>query len=223
MIGTIPEDAFDYNPKLEFLILRRNVLLTFPSILPRGLVKLSLGSNQISDIPDIRYLNRLKILRIESNELGYINTGALPQSLEVLSLCKNRLSSSQTFAFDKLPRLRRLKMAGNREITEIKSELFSPSANPLIDLNLRDCGIAHIDAGAFHCFPRLRFIDLRGNKLETYNEKWFVFNHKITRLSLSDNPWHCDCAFKYFLSDLAIAAGETVSRRDAKIRNPRYK
>ena len=217
-IKTIPLDAFGHNPKLEFLVLRRNDLAKFPALLPRGLIKLSIGSNRISNIPDIRYLKRLKLLRLESNQLSYFNSAAIPKSLEVLSLCYNKLSSTQMFAFEKLQNLRRLKMAGNPEITEIKRDFIFGSANPLLELDLRDCKISHIDSNAFSCFPRLRVVELKGNQLESYNKNWFVHNNKISRLTLSDNPWRCDCDFKYFLSDFERAAKEKVFRRNANTR-----
>ena len=216
-ISSIPLRAFYSNPKLEQLILKRNNFLAFPDcILPPGLVKLSLGMNKISAIQDIRYLKHLKVLRLEANTLRYVNTHALPPSIRELRLCNNSLSSF--FSFRNLPNLRRLRLAGNPEITEIGRRTFSQSIIPLVELDLRGCGIRHIDEFAFSCLPRLRSVELQSNQLTNYNTEWFAFNFKVTRVGLSDNPWHCDCRFAQQLGDLADVVNNTINGRSPEKR-----
>ena len=171
------------------------------------MIKLSLGMNRILSLPDIRYLKHLKVLRLESNGLRSLRTAALPESLVELRLCNNSISDMQSF--DNLYNLRRLRLAGNTKIRNIRQSSLFRSQSALVELDLRDCSISGIDASAFACYPYLRTVELQGNQLREYNPMWFAFNQKIKRVSLSRNPWNCDCAFAQHLEDLAIVANNT--------------
>ena len=207
-INSIPLDAFENNPKLEQLILRRNSFVNFPDCyFPRSLVKLSLGVNHISNLHDLRYLVNLKVLRLESNSLRSINSRALPESLVELRLCNNSLSDE--ISFDNLGNLRRLRLASNPGIRNIRHNSFFHSQSRLVELDLRECGINHIDAVAFSCFPFLRTVELQGNNLRVYNPEWFAHNRKIKRISFSRNPWNCDCNMQKHLAKLKLAANAT--------------
>jgi len=211
-LNSIPLRAFESTPKLEQLVLRRNSFVNFPDCyFPLGLVKLSLGVNHITELKDLRNLRSLKVLRLESNSLRLVNSAALPDSLVELRLCNNSLSNS--LSFDRLPKLRRLRLASNPEIRYIHHSTFFNSQSKLVELDLRNCGITSIDALAFSCFPFLQTVELQGNELEDYNPDWFAFNRKIKRVGLSRNPWNCNCVMKQHLLDLQTTANATKSSR----------
>ena len=216
-IKSLPRKAFSRNSRLKHLILRRNNFHSFPGFLPRGLVKLSLGANQISQVADLREFTQLEILRLESNRISRISDRAFPASLRELTLCNNSLNSIVSFSFDNLHNLTRLRLARNPEITEISRHTFARSANQLRLLDLSGCGIHSINSKAFSCLSRLRVVQLHSNQLSSYNPEWFFYNHKIRQVSLSGNPWSCDCPFKQQLEDLTAEARKKLERLNARL------
>ncbi|XP_076824732.1 uncharacterized protein LOC143470465 [Clavelina lepadiformis] len=194
-IVSIHPGSFDNNPLLEQLVLRRNRLETFPGSLPSTLLKLSIGQNMISSAGDIRYLERLKILRLDSNRFTEIRSNALPTSLRELTMCNNQLSSRRYLSVDNLKQLRRLRLAGNSNLQRITKHTFFRMASRLRELDLRQSHVVSIEGDAFSFFPRLETLELGGNELSEFQSDWFSYSKRLRGISLSGNPWNCDCDF----------------------------
>ena len=196
-IAMINMNDFSRNQDLEFLILRNNIIENFPQKLPQSLRKLSLARNRLRSVGDIRYLENLSMLRLDGNMFTEIPRTLIPDSIEELTMCSNKLNDDSVMdssTLESYPMLRRLRLTGNTGITNIGSKFFS-KAQSLREVDLSFCGIKKIASDAFACARDLQNLGLQGNKLSSFDESWFMYNRRLRSLTMANNPWECTCDF----------------------------
>jgi len=94
-----------------------------------------------------------------------------------------------------------LLMASNR-ITYIPSQAFKELRH-LQELDLSDNHIETVDAGAFQGVAgSLGSLDLSHNRLRGVPRE--AFARLQAKVSLSDNPWHCECSLQEVLRELCL-------------------
>merc|ERR1739838_614356 len=200
-IAMINMNDFSRNQDLEFLILRNNIIENFPQKLPQSLRKLSLARNRLRSVGDIRYLENLSMLRLDGNMFTEIPRTLIPDSIEELTMCSNKLNDDSVMdssTLESYPMLRRLRLTGNTGITNIGSKFFS-KAQSLREVDLSFCGIKKIASDAFACARDLQNLGLQGNKLSSFDESWFMYNRRLRSLTMANNPWECTCDFVSYL------------------------
>ncbi|XP_046887095.1 leucine-rich repeat-containing protein 3-like [Hypomesus transpacificus] len=108
----------------------------------------------------------------------------LPEDTVVLLLSSNRIRHIPKQAFKDLRRLRELDLSRN--------------------------AIESVDAGAFQGIAEgLRSLDLSNNQLRSVPKD--TFSKLEARVSLSHNPWHCECSLQEMLRDMRLDP-ETVNQ-----------
>uniref|UniRef100_A0A668AYU2 Ig-like domain-containing protein n=1 Tax=Myripristis murdjan TaxID=586833 RepID=A0A668AYU2_9TELE len=185
-------------------------LLAIPPGLPAHTLRINLGFNSISRIPDksLAGLKRAELLMLHGNDFHQLPDGAFQdmKSLQILKLSYNKLkeiSSSLTFAgltsllrlhldhnllqyinpkaLLQLPSLRLLRLQGNR--------LHQLHPHSLCTLSLLNT----------YYYSTLRHLDLSNNSLTTLPRETLVTAPLLETLVLQSNPWSCDCRMNWFL------------------------
>lgn len=157
----VPREILDHAPHVEFLDLSHNKLNQLPDWLGQlpSLEILFLSYNQFVEVPAvIGRCRSLRMLGMRNNVLERIAEGALPPSLEWLTLTNNRLEKIPE-SISVLKKLKKLLLAGNR-LTSLPNSMRDLATLELIRLS----------ANRFEEFPEwlfklpaLAWIALAGN------------------------------------------------------------
>ena len=126
----------------------------------------------------------LKTLDMSNNTLHYItfDISELPKKLEALNVTRNRMNG-----------LRKLNLAKNK-LTVLEPGMFEGLPRlETMDLSLNQ--IREIEHGSIESLTSLNYLDIRGNQLQTISATNFEYFARIQSLSLSQNPWSCECSF----------------------------
>ena len=114
--------------------------------------------------------------------------------LEVLSLNNSKIEAIQDAAFKGLNSLHSLWLDNNK-IQNISMNAFVGLHN-LKNISLHRNDIETLSAEAFDHTLALNNLTLQGNHLvEIILENFLTKNPNLTRLTLSENPWSCNCSF----------------------------
>ncbi|CAG4930700.1 unnamed protein product [Colias eurytheme] len=144
---------------------------TLPDRIPMEATQLYLDGNDIKMLPSHAFIGRkrLKVLYLNSSNIETIHNRTFNglKELEILHLDYNSLSTIEGQEFDGLDNLRELYI-NNNKIKSIGKEMFNHMA-------------------------RLKVLHLDHNRLITLTV-WQI-NPSITSLTLSYNPWSCDCEY----------------------------
>ncbi|XP_046978216.1 toll-like receptor Tollo [Vanessa cardui] len=142
-----------------------------PERIPMEATQLYLDGNNIKMLPSHAFIGRkrLKILYLNSSNIETIHNRTFNglKELEVLHLDHNSLSAVEGQEFNGLENLRELYL-NNNKIKSIGKEMFNHMA-------------------------RLKILHLHHNRLVTLSV-WQI-NAAVTTISLSFNPWSCDCEY----------------------------
>ncbi|XP_045449583.1 toll-like receptor Tollo [Melitaea cinxia] len=148
-----------------------NYVNMLPERIPMEATQLYLDGNDIKILPSHAFIGRkrLKILYLNSSNIEIIHNRTFNglKELEVLHLDYNSLTMVEGQEFNGLDNLRELYL-NNNKIKTIGKEMFS-----------------HM--------PRLKILHLQHNRLVTL-QVWQI-NVAVTTISLSYNPWSCDCEY----------------------------
>lgn len=122
-----------------------NLQVLSPNFFSRSskIVKIFLGSNALSEIPEAAFANL--------------------RNLTTLDLSENRINNIRIAAFVNVMNIKSLDLHGN-ELTSFKGEHFNTGTS-LEVLNLSNNLISYIFPSSFRIHPRLKRIDLSNNKL----------------------------------------------------------
>ena len=96
-------------------------------------------------------------------------------------------------AFEKLQMLKILNLQQNY-IEQIESNTFKSVSN-LKELYLQDNQIHSIENDSFLDVFYLKTLKLHGNNLQYLNVSLFAIMNSLTEVTLSGNPWFCNCHF----------------------------
>ena len=83
---------------------------------------------------------------------------------------------------------------------------FLNRASDLTTIDLKSSGLDFIHNNAFRKLRRLQILDLSDNKIKTLPAGIFDRLHLLEDVSLTDNPWNCDCDLLWIL-DWSETAG----------------
>ncbi|KAM6395325.1 toll-like receptor 2 [Rhynochetos jubatus] len=186
--GNRLEDAYIYNqrcryqgvmPKLESFVLATNQLLSLAVVAtltrtwPR-LVRLDASHNGLGGLRETcRWGPTLRWLSLHHNRVTAGTFGCLPTTLEYLDLSHSQLDRLDMEYFTRSPRLRELRLSGNK----IK---FIPSE--------------------WRCL-RLEVLAIDGNSFGVINRGSFVNMPRLVSLAAGNNPYHCTCDLYLFLEE----------------------
>ncbi|XP_064898862.1 toll-like receptor 2 isoform X1 [Columba livia] len=182
------EDAFIYNqrcryqgimPKLESFTLATNQLLSLAVVAaltrswPR-LARLDASHNGLGGLRETcQWSPALRWLALRHNRVTVGTFGCLPTTLEFLDLSYSQLDRLDMDYFARSPRLRELRLSGNK----IK---FIPSE--------------------WTC-PRLEVLAIDGNSFGVISRGSFVNMPRLVSLAAGSNPYHCTCDLHGFLEE----------------------
>ncbi|XP_069734481.1 toll-like receptor 2 [Phaenicophaeus curvirostris] len=182
------EDAFIYNrhchyegamPKLESFVLATNQLRSLAVVAsltrtwPR-LVRLDASYNNLGGVRETcQWSPTLRWLSLRNNQVTVSTFRCLPTTLEYLDLSYSQLDRLDTDYFARSPRLRELRLSGNK----IK---FIPSE--------------------WRC-PSLEVLAIDGNSFGVIGRGSFVNTPRLVSLAAGNNPYHCTCDLHLFLEE----------------------
>ncbi|VDD82694.1 unnamed protein product [Mesocestoides corti] len=176
-----------------------------------------LSQNQLAILHEDSFAeyHRLSKLILDYNQIYKITDRAmnsLSLTLEYLSLRGNRLSNriSSDFAVSALHKLRNLRFLDLSEnpLGVLGTNWLTPLGGTLRTLDLSGLvGETEIQEEAFFGLGHLEELDFSNNGIRSLPEDAFkgIRREKLAKLSLRDNPWHCDCKLlwlRQWLDDL---------------------
>lgn len=186
--GNRLRDSYIYNqrcdyqgvmPKLESFVLATNQLLSLAVVAaltrtwPR-LARLDASHNSLGSLRETcRWSPALRWLALHHNRVTAGTFGCLPTTLEYLDLSYSQLDRLPMDYFSRSPRLRELRLSGNK----IK---FIPSE--------------------WRC-PRLEVLAIDGNSFGIISRGSFVNMPRLVSLMAGNNPYHCTCDLHLFLEE----------------------
>lgn len=148
-----------------------------PERIPMEATQLYLDGNDIRMLPSHAFIGRkrLKILFLNASNIEIIQNRTFNglKELEILHLDHNSLSTLEGQEFDGLDNLRELYINNNK--------------------------IRHIGKDMFNNMSRLKVLHLNNNRMTTL-AVWRL-NPVITEITLSFNPWSCDCEYTEMLRE----------------------
>ena len=157
-----------------------------------------------------RGLGTLKKLKMADNNFSKVPSGSFKQiaSLEELDLGRNPLTVLHSGDFSELSKLSVSDLTGCGRLILVEDNVFQNCVDlqrVTMSLNRQ---LTFIPGAAFDAMPRLRFLNLADNALETFNPDEFQVNwDHLSGLDLSGNPWRCDCdliPLLHIVRDLAL-------------------
>lgn len=185
--------AFQNNTKLEWLDLSENLIKTINEFAFYGaesLRHLDLSENSIFTISDntFTFTPFLLTLNLSRNSIRSLNQ-LKGSSVIVLDISKCELSAISSKSLIHLPSVQILNMSYNF-LENLPENLTSYS---LQSLDASYCRVTTLSHYTFNRLPALVDINLSGNRLVYLRNNIFVGLNKLNQLTLTNNPWKCDC------------------------------
>lgn len=234
MMSDLPCDALRGMHGLQLLDLSHNYIKVIPDYCFWGMISLEellLISNEISKMEFYAFENvtQLSTLDLSSNSLEEIEAGIFYNTnLKSLYIGSNRFHTLTAETFAGAMSLRQIFLRYN-QVSEISSQAFWYNGG-LTTVDLRDNALRSVGAEYIN-LTSLSFLAFSGNKIHSIQTNAFegtsisliyLHNNSLTTLShhvfsymptlstitLSGNPWHCDCKVRY-LCETMIDAMET--------------
>lgn len=217
IIQEVPENTFKNFTQLAILNLSgnkiKNVTLETFAPVKNTLQELDIGFNNLSELPEFE-LPQLSKLVVAGNQLTSLSSKAflyLPE-LQHLDLSKNKFATLPVDLFSPLSRLGNLDLSYNK-LNKVQSGQFNETFISVINLkgnkireidrsafenhvlltslDLSENQIEVIQEGAFHDTTFLHILNLKSNKLASFNKNIFAFPRsqktQLRYLDLSDN------------------------------------
>ncbi|XP_029937133.1 leucine-rich repeat-containing protein 3, partial [Myripristis murdjan] len=101
-----------------------------------------------------------------------------------------------------LPRDTVVLLLASNHITKIPNQAFKELYR-LQELDLSNNEIETVDVGAFQgVSDSLRVLDLSNNRIQSVPKE--AFSRLRAKISLSNNPWHCECTLQEVLRELRL-------------------
>ncbi|XP_018323682.1 toll-like receptor Tollo [Agrilus planipennis] len=164
-------------------------------------------SGHVSQLPQRIPMDATQLF-LDGNNLPILSSHAFigRKRLKVLFLNNSNVETIQNKTFNGLRQLEELYLSANR-IVELLGYEFEGLEN-LRELFLDRNRISHVQNETFTRLKHLRVLKLNHNRLLQLNV--WLFPKSITDLTLSHNPWTCDCGFVERLRDW-IVRGDSVT------------
>lgn len=132
---------------------------------------------------------------LDGNDLGELSSHAFigRKNLEILYANDSNIVSIRNFTFSGLKRLAILHLENNRISVLHGTELAPVEA--LKELYLQNNQLTYIDNSTFYPLRHLEILRLDNNHLTDFALWQLSLNPYLVEISLSGNPWHCDCVY----------------------------
>lgn len=197
LLREIPAKAFQNNSKLEFLDLSENKITYIDEFAFYGIESLrylDLSGNLITNLDENTFIftSTLINLNLSHNSFQTIKTLKIP-TLQNLDISNCRINGIDSKTLVHLSALRALNISYN-SLQTLPENWTSYS---LQELDVSFCRITMINELNFHSLTSLKQLDLSGNRLVQVKNNTFSKN-KLIRISLTNNPWRCDCTDENF-------------------------
>lgn len=142
-------------------------------------------------------LLNLQRVNLSSTGLTFLHPEAfnLLSILIELDLSQNELVQISPDLFKSTERLRHLILNDN-PLNTLPADLFPP-LNFLKNIEISRCKLRSINQHAFRNLQSLEVVNIHQNELSFLHPDTFNLP-KIKALTLSDNPWYCDCRLREF-------------------------
>ena len=171
------------------------------------------NSNNLTSIP-VHLPNIATDLWFENNQLHSIEKHSFlgVESAKVLFLNNSGIESIENASFVGLHQLVSLYLQANH-ISELLYGMLNGLDN-VREINLEDNELSVIDYNVFVDTPALQKLYLANNRLVRIPDSVFYITRHAAQLSLSGNPWSCDCEFWTGLVHNVNILGRNVTDRD---------
>ncbi|CAD6231497.1 GSCOCT00001439001.2-RA-CDS [Cotesia congregata] len=146
---------------------------TLPGRLPMDATEVYLDGNNFSELTSHSFIGR--------------------KNLEVLYVNDSNIITIHNHTFSGLKRLVVLHLENNR-IGRLNGPELIPLEN-LKELYLQNNLLTYIDNGTFNALTHLEVLRLDNNKLKTFALWQLSLNPYLVDISISSNPWSCECGF----------------------------
>ncbi|OWR42576.1 putative toll [Danaus plexippus plexippus] len=136
-------------------------------------------------------------LYLDGNNFGGLTSHAFigRKNLKILYANNSNIDALYNNTFSGLKRLTVLHLEKNN-IKELLGFELSPLEN-LRELHLQDNKIHYIDNRTFMELRHLEVLRLEGNNIYSFAVWQFTMNPYLVEISLSRNPWSCDCQYMH--------------------------
>jgi hypothetical protein len=184
-LRSIPEELYQLRDHAELINLGGNELSSLPPWIAEfsKLKILFFANNNFEEIPAVLgRLPNLYMLSFKSNKIKSIEDERIPSSVGWLILTDNQFSSLPSNIGDKLPRLKKLMLAGNK-LTSIPDSLSSCKELELV--RLAGNQLATLPSWLFTSLPRLSWLALAGNPMFHVEDDTRSQSNKIDWASVS--------------------------------------
>ena len=172
---------------------KNNNITTILDKMPGNCTVFDFSGNKVSTLrsSNLGKLSHLKELLINSSQVTEIDKGTFTNfsSLRKLDLAQNQLTVLKNGAFGGLDKLEALDISLNR--------------------------IRRIEKGTFQSLISLIYLNIQGNELQTISAIEFEHFARIQSLSLSQNPWSCECSFLKLLKRFLNRNAKRIDDFDA--------
>ena len=191
-----------YNMRsINVLSLHNNLIDSMPSFdisSESGVRVVDLSHNRLRIVDQVHFVGSLNVVNISGNELTDIDADVLADAtfISELSLSSNalgRLPVAVTLAVDRIARL----YADRCSLTSLDNWVVSSPTTRLVELSLSANRLTVLPSSVIATVSSsLEHLDVRGNLLSTLDSEIYFsrsFPGDLSRLSLTGNPWLCDC------------------------------
>lgn len=188
----IPDQAFGWCSKLEYLFIEPNPLTTLQAGVfgnCNELTGIYIRNGNLKDVsPTVFHgLGKLRAVNFENNSIASLDAGIFEQNanLIIVNLNGNKISRFDPSTFAHLVNLLFLELMGN-SIQEIGETMFE-SLHSLTSLYLQNCDVKKIHSNAFKNLEALSALHLQNNNLETIEPGTFAPLKNLRALYLNEN------------------------------------
>ncbi len=151
----------------------RSAYTQMPNKVPMDATELYLDGNNFGELSSYSFIGRKNLRNL------YVNN--------------SNIAAVYNFTFSGIGKLLALHLEDN-QIAALYGFEFS-SLDSLKELYLQNNKIASIDSRTFSRLKNLEVLRLDRNRIHKFEVWRFISNPYLTRITVADNPWSCDCQF----------------------------
>lgn len=212
----VPSSALSDVLSLRHLSLSRNLIESIEEgEMPQlsQMSTLELDGNVMSDINPTAFIGLVSLdhLDVSDNNFTVIPTNSLSKlsNLTTLKFSGNSISNLPAVAFRGLFHLKYIKLDRLQYLETIDPRTFIDNINlekVYLDFNI---ALEKIPTRLFHGNPKLRYVSIRYNKLETLEVTHFPLD-QLREIRLAGNPLQCNCSLGWLWQLIKLQKAKTA-------------